>query len=652
MTKLFYARFCLKLRKRLPIIIVMALLSFFISCQTNQWASRLDWTELSLEDLPDSSDYPTAHAVVLLDEGKVSIEGQGEIKLTHFDRHKVIRILDRGGLAYCNVVIPYTPGSSTVEKIKARTIHPDGRITVLDAKQIFDIFLYPNFIFYADQKAKKFTFPDVEPGDVIEFRYSMVFENLTLYHSWSFQDFIPVLRSRFEVSFPSSWKLHHKVYHYPLEPDSVKRPSGFKTIYRWQMKDIPALAREPAMPPLPDVAIYLLFAPLGFESWKDVANWYFELSNERMNPSSDLKKFAQKLIKNAQNDRQKLEAIYNWVRDHIRYVAIAIGIGSYQPHFAGEVFKNRYGDCKDMVTLMCALGRAVDLKIYPVLVSTRQNGRLDTSLATPFRFNHVVAFAQLPDGRKFYLDPTHKGASFGYLPWYLQDVYGLVVRDDDQYELLHIKPDSNQNNFTTINGHIELKNDGNAQGRLSFIFHDEPAVQLRATLLPANRVDQKRWLEAFLCQMDLPFKVKEFKINGLKNYSDSISVSVKLLFSSANTEFAFVPGGLIQPELWKLFRATRRVHPLQFGYPFARRLDLVLNFQDGWQLKYKPVARIINSGFGSCSLRSELTKMGQLRINGQFCLEKINISNKAYQDFRTFLDQSHHLISQPIIFNK
>lgn len=649
---MFYASFYLKLRKRLPLISAMAFLSLFISCQTNHWASRLDWTELSLEKLPDSSNYPMAHAVVLLDEGKVSIEGQGEIKLTHFDRHKVIRILDRGGLAYCNVVIPYTPGSSIVEEIKARTIHPDGRITVLDAKQIFDVFLYPNFIFYADQKAKKFTFPDVEPGDVLEFRYSMVFENLTLYHSWSFQNFIPVLRSRFEVSFPSSWKLHHKVYHYPLEPDSVKRPSGFKTIYRWQMKDIPALAREPAMPPVPDVAIYLLFAPLGFENWKDVANWYFELSNKRMNPTSEIKQFAQKLVKGANNEQQKLEIIYNWVRDHIRYIAIAIGIGSYQPHFASEVFKNRYGDCKDMVSLMCALGRAIDLKIYPVLVSTRQNGRLDTSLATPFRFNHVVALAQLPDGRKFYLDPTHKGAPFGYLPWYMQDVYGLVIRDNDQYELIHIKPVSNQNNFITIKGHIELKNDGNAQGRLSFTFHDEPAVQLRAALLPANRTDQKRWLENFLCQMDLPFKVKEFKINGLKNYSDSITLVVKFLFSPGKTEFDFVPGKLIQPKLWKLFRATSRVHPLQFGYRFTRQLDLALNFQSDWQLKSQPVTRPINSKFGSCNIRSDLTKRGQLKITGQFHLEKTYLSNEAYQDFRNFLDQAHQLTSQPIMFSK
>ena len=38
------------------------------------------------------------------------------------------------------------------------------------------------------------------------------------------------------------------------------------------------------------------------------------------------------------------EAIAEFVQKDIRYFAIEMGIGGYQPHAAADVFRNRYGD--------------------------------------------------------------------------------------------------------------------------------------------------------------------------------------------------------------------------------------------------------------------------------------------------------------------
>src|SRR5437899_895658 len=43
----------------------------------------------------------------------------------------------------------------------------------------------------------------------------------------------------------------------------------------------------------------------------------------------------------------KIRALAAFVQKDIRYVAIEIGIGGYQPHSAQDIFANRYGDCKD-----------------------------------------------------------------------------------------------------------------------------------------------------------------------------------------------------------------------------------------------------------------------------------------------------------------
>jgi hypothetical protein len=38
------------------------------------------------------------------------------------------------------------------------------------------------------------------------------------------------------------------------------------------------------------------------------------------------------------------QAIYNWVNQNLRYVAIYLGDGGLVPHDADSIFRNRYGD--------------------------------------------------------------------------------------------------------------------------------------------------------------------------------------------------------------------------------------------------------------------------------------------------------------------
>jgi hypothetical protein len=104
----------------------------------------------------------------------------------------------------------------------------------------------------------------------------------------------------------------------------------------------------------------------------------------------------------------------------VRYIAVEIGIGGYQPHDAEEIVTKRYGDCKDMVTAICALARRADVPVLPVLISTHDNGKPDTTLPSPLQFNHLIAFA--PDVREegVWMDATEKACRFTVLPWYDQ----------------------------------------------------------------------------------------------------------------------------------------------------------------------------------------------------------------------------------------
>ena len=84
-------------------------------------------------------------------------------------------------------------------------------------------------------------------------------------------------------------------------------------------------------------------------------------------------------------DDAKVDAIYNYVSTQIRYIAVSFGIGRLQPHTAAEVFRNRYGDCKDKHTLLQAMLAAEKIEAEPVLIHSSM--RLNPGLPIPSQFD-------------------------------------------------------------------------------------------------------------------------------------------------------------------------------------------------------------------------------------------------------------------------
>src|SRR5206468_12881899 len=109
--------------------------------------------------------------------------------------------------------------------------------------------------------------------------------------------------------------------------------------------------------------------------------WYARLCAARRAPTPALQAKVRELTASASSTIDKMRALALFAQRDVRYVAIEIGIGGYQPHAAGEVFANRYGDCKDKVTALSAMLREIGVESYYVIVSTYR-GVVDRQFAS------------------------------------------------------------------------------------------------------------------------------------------------------------------------------------------------------------------------------------------------------------------------------
>ncbi len=621
--------------------IVIFVLAIQFSCAHNgNWAKRLDWQEFEFTSLPDEKDFPDDGAVIILDEGKMQIMGGNELPSSLFQRHRIIKILNTRGQRYANITIPYT-SSSQVEKIQARTISPTGEIEVVNKNNIYDVTLYPRFIFYSDQRAKIFTMPAIEDGSVVEYHYQMRIRGRSLWPSWNFQDKVPVLKSRFTLSSPSEWEVNYKHYNIDLEVVINEAPSGFPSTYKWETANVPALKSEFGMPSLNECVARLEVAPLGMKSWDDVSLWYHELAEPQIKAGEQVKAIAKSITEDVADETEKLKKIYEWVRDHIRYVAVAIGIGGFQPHPAEQVLVNRYGDCKDMTTLLCSLAREIGIEAYEVIVSTWQNGVPDTSLPSPFHFNHAIAYCPSVGDSGVWMDATEKGCPFGNLPWYDQGMPVLVVGKEGKAEIITTPRVVAASNLMLFDWQVELDEIGAATIKGETQFKGALATEMREALVYASPNDHRRWLETYLAIRCVGAKLDSFHIFGFNPVEDPLTIS----YTFRTTTFAlpqkgqmtFRPSHVLLFDLPDYFRSRYREHPIRFRYGVHEQLKLKMILPEKWLADTPAWSDSITSPFGSANWAFS-TKGNKLKVNLNRLLNGTGVDPKQYQDFQNFLD--------------
>jgi transglutaminase-like putative cysteine protease len=264
---------------------------------------------------------------------------------------------------------------------------------------------------------------------------------------WVFQREIPARERHYSLQLPVGWEYKASWINYP----EIKPTQGGNNQWEWVVSDVKAIRQEAEMPPIEGIAGQMIvsFFPQGgasangFTSWQEMGNWYRNLTNGRRDASPEITQQVAALTASARTPLEKMKALAQFVQHDIRYVAIELGVGGWQPHPAHDVFAHRYGDCKDKATLLSSMLSQVGVESYYVVINSERGSVTPSVPANVGGFNHVVLAIKLPAnvsdpslvatiqhpllGPLLYFDPTNELTPFGQIGGYLQANYGLLV---------------------------------------------------------------------------------------------------------------------------------------------------------------------------------------------------------------------------------
>jgi hypothetical protein len=399
------------------------------------------WVTDAAAEPPGTYD-PEISAVCLLDETAVAYTSNGDVRTR---RRVVYRILGTEGREL-GVARAAFGKDSKLLSLRAWSIPKNGEPYAVKERDAIETSLV-DFELYSDRKLRLLQIPAADPGAVIAWEAEHLNKVYALQDSWHFQREIPVVRARYALRYPGAWK-HNVVWMNAAPVTPTTGPDGVT----WEVTSLAEVKSEVGRPAARAVAGWMginLDPPAAvstpsLRSWSDVGAWYADLTSGRAEPDDAIRSKTADLTTGG-DVRAKIAALSGFAQRDIRYVAVAIGIGGFQPHAATQIFRGRYGDCKDKVTLLASMLKTIGVDVHYVLVNT-DRGAVRADFPGYDSFDHAIAAIKLPkevDASKFQavvshpkhgklllFDPTNTVVPFGELPDYLQDSDGLLVAGD------------------------------------------------------------------------------------------------------------------------------------------------------------------------------------------------------------------------------
>ncbi len=213
------------------------------------------------------------------------------------------------------------------------------------------------------------------------------------------------------------------------------------------------------------------------KSHEEVVHTYATQSDAELTITPEIETLAKKITEGSNSPKEKASALYDWVRNNIRYVAQYLYTGSWKPHSLDWILKNRYGDCKDHVLLLQALFKVSGIESVPALVSLFNEYSLP-EVPTVHSFNHVILY--LPE-LDIFTDPTSSKIPFGALPWAAAGKPAAVALRTGAKVLTtpYFLPENNQ---LLVKTRMAVSKQGQGKGNVEVAAHGHAATLLQDRL--------------------------------------------------------------------------------------------------------------------------------------------------------------------------
>ncbi|MVN78438.1 DUF3857 domain-containing protein [Hymenobacter sp. HMF4947] len=628
-----------------------------------------------------------AAAVVLCDFGTARFGSTAGNMNVISERTTRLKILKKAGYDYATVEVPLYHSGDASEKLSnlrgfTYLRGEDGKIvkTKLDASGVFEE-KRSDYL-----RVLKFTLPHVQEGAVIEYAYTVTSSFFANFQDWTFQREIPTRWSEYRTSIPQVY--HYKgLYHgyLPMATNEMsvgsvnmlltnRVTSGVLTgtemgnasvnmsteQHRWIIRNAPAFRREPYMTASDDYLARLTFELAGEqwpnEKYNDLSDSWPKknkllLSKEFFGQALQHVDFLEAAIDPLVAQYPDLPARAAAVRELVLKVVKYDGTNHYS---ASAPLKRSYelhrGTSADVNLLLIAALRQAGLSTLPLLLSTRQHGRVSQEYPQLDQFNYVVALVELPGQPDLLLDATEPLLPANVLPTRCLNTVGHTVPAAGEGRWVSLVPSERYNHYQAVKLTLD------AQGNLSGQVHEEhggyAGLEAREKL---QQLGEKKYLSE-LASTHPSWEVPNYIFSGQGEVTQPLALNYELRQPASTGKAA--PELYLNPleafgERQNPFRSEQRTYPVDVGMLQQDIITLTLTLPPGYTAELpKPATLLLPDKGGRYVYSATSPTPGTVQLLSRLTLDKPVYSAAEYAGLRELYRQMLAKQAEALVIKK
>lgn len=498
-----------------------------------------------------------------------------------------------------------------ISELEASTFIPYKRNRYKEYKveEFKESFNKSSSFFFDDGRNYSFTYPAIQTGAKTLLKYKEEYKDPHILSRYYFSSYIPVVSAEFTVKAHKNVSMRFHVINGDKHPVEQSRSvQGDYIIYKFKAKDVPKFNREPTAPEIGFYEPHLICAIEKYKtaggathnvlsSVEDLYQWYLGFIDAIKPPEKDnLSAIVKSIVTDEMTEIEKVKAIYYWVQDNIKYIAFEDGMRGFIPHSGGYVCEKRYGDCKDMSSILVDMLAVAGIKAHYTWIGTRDIPYTYRKHYSPAVDNHMIA-TYFHHGKTYFLDATSQFAALGQPSSMIQGKEALISIDRENFRIEKVPVISAEQNLAIDSCYFRLReNDLVGTGTLTLTGYNK-LFNSFYLIEPNKRTVEKR-VQNLLKKGNNKFFVEEFEIENLQDRDSNIVITYKIriedYFKKAGNRIYInlnldkeMATGLIDEETRKLNIVSEFKTQLIFNHYFE--------LPENYQVNYMPEKKTLSN---------------------------------------------------------
>ncbi len=618
-----------------------------------------------------------ASAVVLAEIGSTEMVGnsKGGFSLV-FKTFRRVHILNKNGYDAAEEEIRLYNTSTSEEELnslKASTYNlVNGKVVEakLDKASIYKEKLSKNW------SARKFTFPDLREGCIIEYEYKITSDFIFNLRGWYFQSDLPCLWSEYKVSIPEFYNYVHMTqgYHPYVVRESKQRHDNFQVTdysgaqstdrstfgafvndYRYAMENIPALKEENFTSTLGNHIAKIEFqlselrhpfTPRNIMgTWQTVTGELLKDEDFGLALGKDngwLNNTVEDAMGNATDNLEKAKRIFKYVRDNFT--------ATYSSYMLEKslksILKAKTGNVAEVNLLLVAMLRKAGFDARPVMLSTRSHGFVYSLYPLMDRFNYVISQVYI-DGKTYHLDASKPLLGFGSLTSDCYNGHARVI--DDQATPLEFNADSLLER--KVSSVIIINTDKGYAGSMQQTAGPNESYSLRSRI---REQGPENYFQALSKSYSHELELSEAGIDSLRRFEDPVNIHYNFNMKLDNEDILYINPMMTEGYKENPFKSATRLYPVEMPYTKDEVYLLRMEVPKGYEVDELPkqvIVKLNEDEDGIFEYRISNSN-GVISMRSRLQLKRTVYAPDEYDMLRDFFNMVVKKHNEQIVFKK